>query len=260
MTGETYTFLSFGGGVQTTAILLMHPDLKFQEAVFADTGGENPETYTYIEKYHKPFCEEHGIKFTTVKGQVQTQVFGSDEYIMAKTLEEQCLTARITPSMQFRFCTDRWKIVPIRKYVKEKQAERAVALMGISYDEIQRMHDPHHKDYTVEYPLVDRRITREMCKKIILDHGWPLPPKSGCFFCPFSRREQLRLLYFNHRDLFLRAQHIEENGQRWPEFYLGNKPLRDIAAKLKSAEGTKQTKLDAGEDDDGPCDSGSCMV
>lgn len=34
----THAFLSFGGGVQTTAMLLM-PDMDFSAVVFADTGG-----------------------------------------------------------------------------------------------------------------------------------------------------------------------------------------------------------------------------
>ena len=34
----THAFLSFGGGVQTTAMLLM-PNLDFDAVVFADTGG-----------------------------------------------------------------------------------------------------------------------------------------------------------------------------------------------------------------------------
>ncbi|MGI0079676.1 MAG: phosphoadenosine phosphosulfate reductase family protein, partial [Nitrososphaerales archaeon] len=58
-----FTFLSFGAGVQTTALLLTD---EFDEIIFADTGAEMPETYDYIEKYVKPYCKEKDLKFTTV--------------------------------------------------------------------------------------------------------------------------------------------------------------------------------------------------
>ena len=52
------TYLSLGAGVDTTAILLM-PDImdKTDFILFADTGGENPETYEYLDKYLKPYFE-----------------------------------------------------------------------------------------------------------------------------------------------------------------------------------------------------------
>ena len=43
--------LSFGGGVNSAALMvvLLREGLPFDEAVFADTGGEVPETYQYLE-------------------------------------------------------------------------------------------------------------------------------------------------------------------------------------------------------------------
>ena len=43
--------LSFGGGVNSVALMvvLLQEGLPFDEAVFADTGGEVPETYQYLE-------------------------------------------------------------------------------------------------------------------------------------------------------------------------------------------------------------------
>ena len=47
-------FLSFGGGVQTTSVLLMD---QYDEIIFADTGNEMPETYDYMKRYIAPYVE-----------------------------------------------------------------------------------------------------------------------------------------------------------------------------------------------------------
>ena len=63
------TFLSFGAGVQTTAMLILvsKGEIEVDAVIFADTGAEHPETYGYIEKYDKPLCEKIGIPFMTVR-------------------------------------------------------------------------------------------------------------------------------------------------------------------------------------------------
>ena len=62
------TYLSLGAGVDTTAILLM-PDVmdKTDFVMFADTGGENPETYSYLERYIKPYLEKIRRPLVVVK-------------------------------------------------------------------------------------------------------------------------------------------------------------------------------------------------
>ena len=61
--------LSFGGGVQTTAmaILMAQGKITCDEVVFADTGAEKPETYWYMESYSEPLFKEIGIPFTKVR-------------------------------------------------------------------------------------------------------------------------------------------------------------------------------------------------
>ena len=61
-------FLSYGAGMQTFALLVMaeQGEIQIDEVVFADTGGEHPETYAHIEKVAKPICNRMGIPFMTV--------------------------------------------------------------------------------------------------------------------------------------------------------------------------------------------------
>ena len=62
-------YISFGGGVQSTAMVLMalageieKPDL----VVFADTGTEMPETYETVSRIGK-LCNDQNLEFVVVK-------------------------------------------------------------------------------------------------------------------------------------------------------------------------------------------------
>ena len=63
--------LSFGGGLQTTALAIMvaKGELEVDEVVFANTGAEKPETYWYMENYIKPILS---IPFVEVKSHLGT--------------------------------------------------------------------------------------------------------------------------------------------------------------------------------------------
>ncbi len=114
--------LSFGGGLQTTAlaILLAERKLQVDAVVFSDTGAEKPETWYYIENYIKPLFASIGLEFITVKHH-------------RETLYENCWRLNIVPSIKWRWCTDKWKVRPILKYTK-----KAVQAIGFSLDERHR--------------------------------------------------------------------------------------------------------------------------
>ena len=246
-----YRFLSFGAGVQTTALLLMD---EYDEVIFADTKGEWPETYAYLEKYTLPYVKEKGIKFTVLDQVVEDEKRG----IVTRSLEEWCLQHRMAPSRLDRWCTDRFKIRRIRKYVKDRGQVPAISVMGISVDEIKRMHKPHWSEYRFEYPLIDKGLTREDCKQIILKNGFPLPPKSGCFYCPFQKRSQFAKLYFEHPELYEKARMMEERQHGFLKHKLiGTKSLGQLAEAL--GEGSSKLTEFIDEDPE-ECESGFCMV
>lgn len=237
--------LSLGAGVNSSCLLLMIVDKKLpcDEVVFADTGAENPETYSYIDTFIRPFWLTNGLMFTCVAADL--------------SLEQYCLTHHATPSRQHRWCTDKWKIRPIYKHVERP----CTFYMGICWDEVHRVHDPHQagfgKNLFNEYPLIDWRMTREDCAESIQLHHWPVPIKSGCFFCPFQSMRGWENLYRKHPDLYDRAIHVESSDKAFPKYTLtGNGVALD---RLRLRFGHGDHKLD-----DFPaqetCDSGFCMV
>lgn len=223
------TILSFGGGVNTIAILHI-PDVmgKVDEVIFADTGGEHPETYDYIRTYAEPFIKKLDIPFTVVRGHENA------DGVTVESLEEACLRWKIIPSRMLRFCTDKFKLKPIHKYLERYHGEEIHAVIGIAWDEAHRMNQSRWDSYIPEYPLVDRKITREGCIKIIREVGWPVPPKSGCFYCPFQRTKRWKEMRHSHPDLWNRAITMEENGSRFPDFLISNfnVPLRRVDARM----------------------------
>src|SRR5438094_2242426 len=67
MERPTRHVLSYGGGVNSVAlmILLTQEHAPLDEVVFADTGGEVPETYAYLDLTHE-YLAAYSIPFTVV--------------------------------------------------------------------------------------------------------------------------------------------------------------------------------------------------
>lgn len=235
--------LAFGCGVQTVAELLDNYK-AYDYVVMADTGDEKPETYDYLVKYILPFVKEKKINFTVVK---------NSKYI---SLYDYCMIHKQVPMRNFRWCTDKFKRQPINKFLKSIGATRkepVVKALGISLDESHRVNEfsaqkREPKYVILEYPLLDRKITRDGCKKIIEDHGFPVPEKSGCWYCPFARKEEWRLLKIQKPELFQKAVEMEENNSKYPK------------RTIKFSKPLKMVEFDYTlEDMMGECDSGHCM-
>jgi hypothetical protein len=87
--------VAYGLGVNSTAMLIeftrrgIRPDL----ILFADTGGEKPETYAYLPVVQRYLA---GVRFppvTTVRYEPTRAVY--------RTLEEQCLHTGTLPSLAY---------------------------------------------------------------------------------------------------------------------------------------------------------------
>ena len=172
------------------------------------------------------------------------------------------------PSFIVSNCTSDSKLIPIhRGYIREEQVKGnyvkpCVAVIGLGYEELTRMYKPHLAEYTVEYPLIDRKMTRRDCVKYVTDHGYESPPKSGCYFCPFQSEKQWGILYRNHPDLYWDAVSLEELDLNFLTYKLNPKgvPLRKLAEYFSL---TKQTTLDDTHDvhDEMSCEqAGYCGV
>tara|TARA_R100001086_G_scaffold125176_1_gene64694 strand:- start:725 stop:1561 length:837 start_codon:yes stop_codon:yes gene_type:complete len=227
------TILSYGGGTNSTALLLewINRGKQLDAVIFADTGSEQPYTYEFIDQYVKPFCEDHNIPFEIVfykagprVGAVQK---GDWEEGQKVTIYDWYTYTRSVPSVWKRSCTDNFKIIPITRLVKEKYPD-SLELIGIDSGESHRakqVEDPETGEMIYlypnkKYPLIDWEIDREGCRRIIEEYGWPNPKKSGCYFCPFQSKKSWIDLYHKSPELFNKSLELEINSKKFPEFPL----------------------------------------
>lgn len=191
-------YLSHGGGVNSWALYLWLieqgevPGVDF-EAVFVDHGTDWPETYEYMA-----MMQAKGYPVTIITPDVQG----------INNLYDYCLKYAILPCRRDRWCTVKFKLRPSLNYFEKL----CVSLTGFDAGEEgranrQQMHET--EGVTFDYPLIAAGIDRGGCEDIIRRHGLPIPPKSGCYICPFQGRGQWIELKRDHPDLFCKAVKLE---------------------------------------------------
>ncbi len=150
--------VSFGGGVNSTALILgLHEmGLKPFAILFADTGGEKPGTYAHVEAMRK-WCDEHGMPTVT---RVAQKI----------TLQDDCFERGTLPGKAFGFgsCSDRFKIQPQRKWLKDNGIAECMWLAGIHAGEKRRAERTWNQRKDVRFPLIEwdwgrRNASRQSC-------------------------------------------------------------------------------------------------
>lgn len=209
--------ISFGGGVNSVAMTIMLVNEGWRgPVVFADTGGEHPETYCYMEYFEREWLKPRGMEVVRICYDTHPHLYRHDKRIgssRGSTLWEYCYAAGIIPLLANRWCSVTFKRGPMEAFRKERGID--VSLVGICADEMQRVRD----DPSVRYPLVDHDVTRQGCKDIIKAEGLTVPRKSGCFFCPGQRASSWRDLFYHQPDLYEKAaeleRHASERSHKW---------------------------------------------
>ena len=87
-----------------------------------------------------------------------------------------------------RGCTSKFKISPIRKYIRERYGknETFVMYIGIAWEEATRMRTSDVKYMVYSYPFCDDKITRLGNYKILKKYNF-IAKKSGCKGCMFTK-------------------------------------------------------------------------
>lgn len=217
--------VAYGGGVNSTAMLVeMHrrgikPDL----ILFADTGGERPETYAGVQQVSQ-WCLDHGFPgIVTVRN-------------YTKTLEQDCVDRNALPSVAYgwKICSHRWKVRPQEKFLNawKEKGEHYTKAIGFDAGEERRAKSSTDKSCTNWFPLIEWGIWRDDCVAICVQERLPTA-KSSCFFCPSMKKPEIVRLAQEHPDLLERALYMERNANlttikglgrhfSWAEFLKAN--------------------------------------
>lgn len=230
---EPKVYLSHGGGVNSWALYLwlveqgQTPGRDF-EAVFVHHGCDWPDTYMYLL-----IMESLGYPVTVIFPEAQGHW----------NLYEYSKQYKILPCRQRRWCTDKFKLQASLKYYQRP----CVALTGFDAGEAGRMERQQmfeDEGITYDYPLIAEGIDRQGCIDLIQRHGLPVPPKSGCYICPFQGRSDWIKLRAQKPELFCKAKTLEitANDRRSElekdPIYFRDMPLDDLI-QLKDSRGRR---------------------
>lgn len=237
------------------------------EAVFCDTGWENPVTYEHI----KTTTEQLGVKLVIVK---------SAKY---NGMVDLAVKKKRFPSPKARFCTEELKSKPAIDYVLSK-TENVIVIEGIRAQEsFSRRQMEAQCTYFKYYfhPSVNGKTHQyrkkdviEWCKTFnadklrpifdwsaqqtidyIRDNGQQPNPlyyqgfsRVGCFPCIMSKHSELRLIYENHPEQWQNLKDIEKQTgsaffgpSKIPKWAMKNKSfatLEDIEKYLSDKNAT----------------------
>lgn len=207
--------VSWGGGRDSTAMLVglaergRRPDL----ILFADTGGEKPETYAYLEVFGAWLARTGFPPVTIVRNDG-----------MYPTLEGACLANETLPpsSLGFHSCAERYKVRPQDKFLKTwppavaswaggGRVRKAIEFEATEMRRVSRI--VPDRRFAFEFPLVEWGWGLPECIAAIGRAGLPVPVKSACFFCGFCKKAEVLDLADRHPDLFARAVDLERLAQ-----------------------------------------------
>lgn len=185
MTAPLRTF-SYGGGVQSTAALVLQAQgrLDFPVFLFCNVGddSEDPETIAYVEHVAKPYAAHHGIELKELQ---RDRRDGTVETLYGRLTREGSRSVPIPVRMDngkpgTRSCTADFKIKIVGRELKRRgatEANKAVVGIGISLDEIERVNNRRAQPYEIpSYPLIfdlDPALRRSDCERLIRQE--PLP-------------------------------------------------------------------------------------
>ena len=217
--------LSLGAGVQSSTLALMieYGEIPMVDcAIFSDVGAEPQKVYDWLEYLKSKLSYPvHTVQWRNLKqdiidaSQGNYRGFTAPFYTMNIETEKKGLLRRQ--------CTNDYKIKPviqkIRSLLGYEKGERVIKdtkvelVMGISYDEMQRMKTNQLKYIENQYPLVERAIRRSDCIEWMEINNFPTPPRSACTFCPYHSNQEWRM--------------IKENKEEWDEVVKIDKMIRD---------------------------------
>ncbi|NDC18730.1 MAG: phosphoadenosine phosphosulfate reductase [Microbacteriaceae bacterium] len=266
----TDRFISYGGGVQSTALIVLAVQgriPKVDAALFCNTGddSEHPATLRFVREVMMPYASSHGLPIHEIqrvtKGKSQT-LWDRMMNHERDSLSEPIPVYGWKGAPMSRACTVDHKILVLKRWIKQNCVTLpAQTLVGISVDEIERA-KLGESDYEIRtYPLLDLGMTRADCAAVIREAGLPVPPKSSCFFCPFHSLLTWSELRRDEPELFEKAAQLEDVliqrrlNRNQPPVHLTRKQL-----PLREAIPIAQDSLFHSDEMEGQCDGGVCFV
>lgn len=163
----------------------MRGDLpKPDHIVMSNTERERSSTFRYLDAVIQPALREIGLEVVVIpKSQFATvDLYSAKGDVLIPAFTTRTKTGEVAKLPTY--CSNEWKRRVIMRWMRSQGVERAEMWLGISTDEADRMKDSDVGWLTHCYPLIDLLMSRNDCKRVVAEVGWPEAPKSTCKMCP----------------------------------------------------------------------------
>jgi hypothetical protein len=269
--GTTLKAISYGGGVQSTAmiVLAIQGRIDFNVALFSNVGddSEHPASLRYVRDIMQPWAAKHDFPVH----ELQTVRRGEPTTLRNEITREGSRRILIPVYGDIgaplsRSCTADFKVKTVGRWLKANGATKtnpATVAIGISTDEIERAgrgkDEPNQRRV---YPLLELGMNRFDCIATIQEAGLPVPPKSSCYFCPFHRPLTWGEMRRDEPELFEQSQELEDHINARQQS-LGRNPLyltrfgKRLTDAIPEAQQSLFQEIGVGENG---CDSGYCWT
>ena len=244
--------ISYGGGKNSTAMVLALwlSKIPVSAVLFADTGNEHPDTYTFLD-YFDRWLLDRGLPAIT---RIQFQLKGTHPrprkkvaikvpyrwlasdlgcYLLAfhffrqnykyRSLGEECLTLGALPSKAYGHgkCSAKWKVQVQQNWIKKVYPNTKVRVcVGIHAGEQNRLlnKDGSPKPLVTElgrdcYPLIRWGMGEQGCVALNRKFLERPPAKSACWFCPNASPSEVKALKHDRPDLYKLGVEMEALAQ-----------------------------------------------
>lgn len=219
-----YHVVSFSGGKDSTAMLLRMIELgeHIDEVVCCDTYKEFPAMYRHIEKIKK-VVESAGIKFTMLRAEKDFDYWMFDHMAKRKNPNLFGKQGLSWAGSRQRWCTDRLKVKPINKYLKNLRSQfNLIQCIGIAADEGYRLNRENNQKDDHRHPLVEWGWDEKTCLEYCYSKGYDweglyeLFSRVSCWCCPLQPLGELRMLRKHFPDLWEELKDMDR--RTWRNF------------------------------------------
>ncbi|WP_024586037.1 hypothetical protein [Aliihoeflea sp. 2WW] len=214
---------SLGGGIQSTTLALM--------AEHGEIEGGPPDVWLYAPVGDTNATREH-IRWLASGNVLSTPIIELDEPAVPL---RQAIENRVQQSGRYvsipafldgkkkgqdrRQCTREYKVDRLNAKQRElmgfKPRQRIPAgacevWIGYSTDEVVRAGAAFETWAVNRFPLLEARKSIGGCVEWLKSHGYPIPPRSKCFFCPYRENAEWLWLKENDPEAWLEAVKIDQ--------------------------------------------------
>ena len=259
--------INLGAGVQSSAMALMaaHGEITPMPecAIFADTMAEPGSVYEWLDwlEGELPFPVYRVTEGNLTEDSLNPRKRMKDslngeigDYYMRRLIPLFGIMPDGTKTAAIgRKCTADYKIKPIMKKTRElvnpkRNCDETLITqwIGISKDEIQRVKESSVRWSVHRWPLIEMDMHRHHCKIWMKKNGYPEPPRSACYYCPFHSDKEWRNLRNNESEHFAEAVEFDKNIR---QAYKENDPTMKMEVYLhNSCKPLGEIDFDSDED------------